>query len=238
MLLAAYPLVKAHLFEPSAMLGAHVRNAEAVGLGRYLRMKQFIHSNTDGPDNPFARGLRRPPVADRLSRLRRHEDLPAVHARATDAGPRPPRRPHARLAPVGAPAAGGAPLVTHRAAEVLPQRRGLPHGERVLRRLIDRHERRRSRIAVGGETVALMERDVRSRRRALVGRPGRIRAVVREQAVDSRSRPRCFSPNCAGSRLNVLSWIDDDLCLPPAVVDVRLALPGRLCALLAVATLG
>jgi hypothetical protein len=54
-LLAAYPLVKTHLFEPSAMLGAHVRNAEQVGLGRYLRMKQFIHSNTDGPDNPFAR---------------------------------------------------------------------------------------------------------------------------------------------------------------------------------------
>ncbi|MDQ1535045.1 MAG: hypothetical protein QOF28_2806 [Actinomycetota bacterium] len=54
-LLAAYPLVRARLFEPSAMLGAHVRNAEQMGLGRYLRMKQFIHSNTDGPDNPFAR---------------------------------------------------------------------------------------------------------------------------------------------------------------------------------------
>ena len=55
MLLAAYPLVQARLLEPSAMLDAHVRNARQVGLGRYLRMKQFIHSNTDGPGNPYSR---------------------------------------------------------------------------------------------------------------------------------------------------------------------------------------
>lgn len=54
-LAGAYPLVRAGAFEPSPMLGAHVRNAEQVGLMRYLRMRRFVHSNTDGPDNPFAR---------------------------------------------------------------------------------------------------------------------------------------------------------------------------------------
>ena len=33
MLLAAYPLVRARLFEPSAMLDAHVRNARRSGSG-------------------------------------------------------------------------------------------------------------------------------------------------------------------------------------------------------------
>jgi ubiquinone/menaquinone biosynthesis C-methylase UbiE len=34
---------------------AHVENARKEGLFRYLQMKQFIHRNTDGPYNPFAR---------------------------------------------------------------------------------------------------------------------------------------------------------------------------------------
>jgi len=34
---------------------AHVKNARAEGLFRYLRMKTFIHRNTDGPDNPYAK---------------------------------------------------------------------------------------------------------------------------------------------------------------------------------------
>ena len=33
----------------------HVRNARAVGLGRYLRLENFIHANTDGPQNPYSR---------------------------------------------------------------------------------------------------------------------------------------------------------------------------------------
>lgn len=39
----------------SGMLGAHLRNAERLGLLRYLRMAQFLHANTDGPDNPHSR---------------------------------------------------------------------------------------------------------------------------------------------------------------------------------------
>jgi SAM-dependent methyltransferase len=39
---------------------AHVKNARAEGLSRYLRLKQFVHRSTDGPDNPYAKvyGLR------------------------------------------------------------------------------------------------------------------------------------------------------------------------------------
>jgi glycosyltransferase involved in cell wall biosynthesis/SAM-dependent methyltransferase len=66
-LLGAYPFARARLFEPSPMLAAHVRNAQRIGLLRYLRLHRFVHSNTDGPDNPFAR------VYDRR-RLR--EDFP------------------------------------------------------------------------------------------------------------------------------------------------------------------
>jgi hypothetical protein len=38
----------------------HVKNARQEGLFRYLSMKQFVHRNTDGPDNPYAKvyGLR------------------------------------------------------------------------------------------------------------------------------------------------------------------------------------
>jgi SAM-dependent methyltransferase len=39
---------------------AHVKNARADGLFRYLRMSRFVHRSTDGPDNPYAKvyGLR------------------------------------------------------------------------------------------------------------------------------------------------------------------------------------
>jgi ubiquinone/menaquinone biosynthesis C-methylase UbiE len=39
---------------------AHVKNAREEGLFNYLRMKNFIHRSTDGPDNPYAKvyGLR------------------------------------------------------------------------------------------------------------------------------------------------------------------------------------
>jgi SAM-dependent methyltransferase len=41
--------------EPRGIIGEHVRNARAVGLGRYLRMDRFIHRNTDGPGNPYSK---------------------------------------------------------------------------------------------------------------------------------------------------------------------------------------
>ena len=36
------------------MLGAHLENARRIGLGRYLRLNEFTHYNTDGPGNPYA----------------------------------------------------------------------------------------------------------------------------------------------------------------------------------------
>jgi SAM-dependent methyltransferase len=56
-LLAAFPLAQAGLLRPTAgrgMLAAHLGNAEKTGLFRYLRLKNFIHHNTDGPYNPYA----------------------------------------------------------------------------------------------------------------------------------------------------------------------------------------
>ncbi|MCX4454164.1 hypothetical protein OOK58_19045 [Streptomyces sp. NBC_01728] len=50
-----YPLARAGLFKPSGIVGAHVRNARRAGLRSYLRMRRFIHHNTDGPDNPHSR---------------------------------------------------------------------------------------------------------------------------------------------------------------------------------------
>jgi SAM-dependent methyltransferase len=35
--------------------GRHVEKARHVGLGRYLRMSDFVHRNTDGPDNPYSK---------------------------------------------------------------------------------------------------------------------------------------------------------------------------------------
>jgi SAM-dependent methyltransferase len=56
-LLAAYSLTKAGLLtlDPqSGLLGAHLENARATGLLRYLRLREFVHRNTDGPANPYA----------------------------------------------------------------------------------------------------------------------------------------------------------------------------------------
>ena len=56
-LLAATPLAGAHLL-PSrfadGMLAAHLANARKLGLFRYLRLREFVHYNTDGPANPYA----------------------------------------------------------------------------------------------------------------------------------------------------------------------------------------
>jgi SAM-dependent methyltransferase len=56
-LLAAFPLAKAGLLKADpdgGMLAAHLDNANKIGLGRYLRLKEFIHYNTDGPGNPYS----------------------------------------------------------------------------------------------------------------------------------------------------------------------------------------
>jgi hypothetical protein len=56
-LLATFPLAQVGLLRPAAgrgMLAAHLGNASKTGLFRYLRLKNFIHHNTDGPYNPYA----------------------------------------------------------------------------------------------------------------------------------------------------------------------------------------
>src|SRR6185437_1614953 len=56
-LLAAFPLAKAGIVKAdreSGKLGGHLDNAAKMGLGRYLRLKEFTHYNTDGPSNPYA----------------------------------------------------------------------------------------------------------------------------------------------------------------------------------------
>lgn len=51
-LVAAWPM---HSVLRGGRLGGHLRNAEREGLGSYLRMDRFVHANTDGPANPYAR---------------------------------------------------------------------------------------------------------------------------------------------------------------------------------------
>lgn len=50
-------LIILHLanFDPGGIYGQHLANARAVGLWRYLAMKNFIHKNTDGPLNPYSK---------------------------------------------------------------------------------------------------------------------------------------------------------------------------------------
>ena len=103
-LLAAYPLAGLGIVKRGdGMLGAHVENARRIGLGRYLRLKEFTHYNTDGPGNPYALVYDR--TADRagLPLLPGDAHLQALHARAAAAGARTPRPVRAGLAPVGAP---------------------------------------------------------------------------------------------------------------------------------------
>lgn len=54
-LAAAYPVRRSKRIRSSAMLSAHLDNAEQIGLREYLRLETFTHRNTDGPHNPFAR---------------------------------------------------------------------------------------------------------------------------------------------------------------------------------------
>ena len=40
---------------PGGIYGQHLANAQAMGLWRYLHLDTFIHRNTDGPHNPYAK---------------------------------------------------------------------------------------------------------------------------------------------------------------------------------------
>jgi len=41
--------------QPRGIVGGHLSNARRLGLRRYLAMPQFIHANTDGPENPYSK---------------------------------------------------------------------------------------------------------------------------------------------------------------------------------------
>ncbi len=41
--------------KPGGIVGGHLANARREGLGRYLKMSNFIHRNTDGPENPYSK---------------------------------------------------------------------------------------------------------------------------------------------------------------------------------------
>ncbi len=56
-LLAAYPVARLGLLSMNptrGMLSAHLCNAKQMRLRRYLRLREFLHHNTDGPANPYA----------------------------------------------------------------------------------------------------------------------------------------------------------------------------------------
>jgi len=54
-LITTYPLAACGIVRPTGVLASHLRNARKIGLMRYLRMREFIHRNTDGPENLFSR---------------------------------------------------------------------------------------------------------------------------------------------------------------------------------------
>jgi SAM-dependent methyltransferase len=51
---AIYALDRAGL-RFGGIYGRHVENARQLGLRRYLAMRNFVHRNTDGPDNPYSK---------------------------------------------------------------------------------------------------------------------------------------------------------------------------------------
>ncbi|MEA2779465.1 MAG: hypothetical protein QOK29_1009 [Rhodospirillaceae bacterium] len=40
---------------PGGVYGGHLENVRRVGLGTYLKMSNFVHRNTDGPENPYSK---------------------------------------------------------------------------------------------------------------------------------------------------------------------------------------
>jgi len=56
-LLLTYPAARLGLITAGtsgSMLAEHLESARQIGLFRYLRLKEFIHHNTDGPANPYS----------------------------------------------------------------------------------------------------------------------------------------------------------------------------------------
>jgi SAM-dependent methyltransferase len=41
--------------KPGGIVGGHLANARREGLLRYLKMSNFVHRNTDGPENPYSK---------------------------------------------------------------------------------------------------------------------------------------------------------------------------------------
>jgi SAM-dependent methyltransferase len=41
--------------QSGGLVGGHIANARRMGLREYLRMRNFIHANTDGPANPYSK---------------------------------------------------------------------------------------------------------------------------------------------------------------------------------------
>jgi SAM-dependent methyltransferase len=41
--------------KPGGIVGGHLENARREGLWNYLKMSSFVHRNTDGPENPYAK---------------------------------------------------------------------------------------------------------------------------------------------------------------------------------------
>jgi len=56
-LLVIYAFNRLGLFQPArgSVFEGHLNNARKYGLFHYLNLGRFIHYNTDGPENPFAR---------------------------------------------------------------------------------------------------------------------------------------------------------------------------------------
>jgi SAM-dependent methyltransferase len=50
--------------KPRGIAGGHVANARREGLWNYLKMSNFIHRNTDGPENPYAKVYDLPTVSE------------------------------------------------------------------------------------------------------------------------------------------------------------------------------
>jgi len=49
---------------PDGTVGTHLANARKIGLRRYLSMAEFIHRNTDGPENPYSKAAVRTDFTD------------------------------------------------------------------------------------------------------------------------------------------------------------------------------
>jgi ubiquinone/menaquinone biosynthesis C-methylase UbiE len=59
----------------SPLVARHVELAKEKGLLRYLRMKNFIHRNTDGPDNPYSKVYDEADVDEDFSRFNREDSF-------------------------------------------------------------------------------------------------------------------------------------------------------------------